>query len=269
MLVPHENTVKESEMHRLSMDALATSRPWFLPDRPGQLVGPHVIHTSLGAAWADRWPQPQAILVESAGNYALLGQPEAISSAGLAPLITGFVDAPAPFAPLLHTTFPDLRIWDRVVYVLDRPQRQVPHANARVRPLRVADAALVAQLCPDLQWIFKTWGGPAGLAGSGYAWGAFVGSRLAAVACSFFVGDQFEEVGVVAEAPYRGQGLGFACADALCREIDQRGRQASWTTSPDNAASIRVADKLGFRFVRDDRLYVIGIDIPAPAHPSA
>ena len=254
-------------MHRLSIHTIATLRPWFLPDRPSQQVGLHVIHTGNGAAWADRWPHPQALLVESAGNYALLGHPEAINSASLAPLISGFVDAAAPFVPLLHTTFPDLRVWDRVVYVLDRPRPRVPHADALIRRLQVADTELVAQLSPDLAWIAKTWGGPAGLAGSGYAWGAFVGSQLAAVACSFFVGNQFEDVGVVTEAAYRGQGLSWACADALCREVERRGRQASWSTSPDNSASIRVAEKLGFRFARDDRLYVIGIGIPA--RPSA
>jgi hypothetical protein len=42
--------------------------------------------------------------------------------------------------------------------------------------------------------------------GSGYAWGAFVHAQLAAVACSFFVGSLYEEVGVVTEAAHRGQG---------------------------------------------------------------
>ena len=74
---------------------------------------------------------------------------------------------------------------------------------------------------------------------------------------------------MVTEAAYRGQGLSMACADALCQDIERRGRHASWSTSPDNRASIRVAEKLGFRFEREDRLYVIGLDIPMPARPSA
>jgi len=112
-------------MHRLPMGAIATLQPWFRPEQSGQLVGPHVINTGNGAMWADRWPQPRAILVECAGNYTLIGQPEAISAAKLSPLIVGFVDAAAPFAPLLHKAFPDLRIWDRVVYVLDRLRQRL------------------------------------------------------------------------------------------------------------------------------------------------
>ncbi|HJZ49449.1 MAG TPA: GNAT family N-acetyltransferase [Roseiflexaceae bacterium] len=90
-----------------------------------------------------------------------------------------------------------------------------------------------------------------------------------AVACSFFVGRLYEEIGVVTEAAYRGQGLSVACADALCQDIERRGKQASWSTSPDNRASIRVAEKLGFRFEREDRLYVSGLDIPTPVRPPA
>src|SRR5581483_985381 len=213
----------ESGMYRLLTDAIATLQPWFRPEQPGQLIGPHVINTGNGTMWADRWPEPRALLIESAGNYALVGQPDAINPAALAPLVVGFVDAAESFALLLHETFPDLRIWDRVVYVLDDHQRGRPPHNALIRRLLADDTEHVAQLSPELAWIANTWGGPAGLAGSDYAWGAFVHTQLAAVACSFFVGSLYEEVGVVTEAAYRGQGLSVACADALCRDIERRG----------------------------------------------
>jgi hypothetical protein len=60
-------------MHRLSPEALATLQLWFQPEQPGQLVGPHVITTGKGAAWVGHWPEPRALLVESAGNYTLVG----------------------------------------------------------------------------------------------------------------------------------------------------------------------------------------------------
>jgi predicted GNAT family acetyltransferase len=96
------------------------------------------------------------------------------------------------------------------------------------------------------------------------AWGGFIGGRLAAVACTFFAGRGHEEIGVVTEPGYRGRGLSAACAAGLCGDIVARGRIPSWTTSPDNAASMRVAEKLGFTFQRRDVLYVVGIPIPAP-----
>jgi predicted GNAT family acetyltransferase len=100
------------------------------------------------------------------------------------------------------------------------------------------------------------------------AWGAWTNGRLASVACTFFVGYQYEEIGVVTEPEDRGRGLSVACAGALCQYIRARGRTPSWTTSPDNTASIRVAQKLGFVHDRDDYLYVAGMLIPdAPQKP--
>jgi predicted GNAT family acetyltransferase len=84
-----------------------------------------------------------------------------------------------------------------------------------------------------------------------------VDGRLVAVACSFFVGERFEDIGVVTESTHRGLGLSTACAAALCGDIRSRGRRPSWTTSTDNRPSLRVADKLGFVVQRHDRLLLV------------
>ena len=72
-----------------------------------------------------------------------------------------------------------------------------------------------------------------------------------------------------AEPEHRGAGLSAACAGGLRDDIRHRGRRPSWTTSPDNRASLRVAEKLGFKVQRHDRLYVIGASIPSPARPES
>jgi hypothetical protein len=243
----------------------ATLRPRLLPDGSGgRLVALHVVRTGNGACLADRWPDPRAILAECGGNYALTGEPEALTPAALRPSIAGFVDAPGRFEPLLREAFPEVRVWDRVVFELGtRPRYQTP-PGVQVRRLEPHDAGRLRGLSPDLSWISKTWGGPEGLAASGHGWGAFAEGRLVSVACSFFVGDRYEELGVVTEEEFRGAGLNGACAGALCEDIAGRGRTPSWTTSPDNRASVRVARKLGFAFVRNDSLYVVGVGIPPP-----
>ena len=116
----------------------------------------------------------------------------------------------------------------------------------------------------EISWISKTWGGPAGLAASGYAWAVVNVRQILAVACSFFVGGRYEEIGVVTEPACRGLGLSVLCAQALGEDIVARGRRPSWTTSVDNKPSRRVAEKLGFQFVRYDQHYVINQPIPAP-----
>ena len=72
----------------------------------------------------------------------------------------------------------------------------------------------------------------------------------------------YEDIGVVTETGFRGLGLSTACAQALCEDIRIRRHQPSWTTSYDNIASLRVAEKLAFTVQREDLLYVIGIPIP-------
>jgi RimJ/RimL family protein N-acetyltransferase len=247
--------------------AAAVVPGWLSPEQPGPLVPEHVLQTGNGACFVDRWPAPRAGLVMSGTNYALLGDPGALDAADLRTWIDGFVDAPAAWAPWLRAAFPAAAEWPRVS--LTQTTRSVslpsPRVDASIRPLTDADAYHVWGLPPDVAWISNTWGGPRGLAASGFAWGAFVDGRLAALACSFYVANLFEDIGVVTLSAHRGRGLSPACTAALCADIHARGRIPSWSTSPDNAASLRVAEKLGFALHRYDRLWVIGRPVPAPA----
>jgi predicted GNAT family acetyltransferase len=85
---------------------------------------------------------------------------------------------------------------------------------------------------------------------------------LASVACTFFLGDAYEDLGVVTEPEYRALGLSTACCYELCLDIIARGRTPSWSTSTDNISSWRVAEKLGFVHQRDDWIYVVGREVP-------
>lgn len=258
----------------LSPAQIATLSPWFLPEQPGPLVGSHVIRTGHGACWADRWPNPRAVLAETGGNYTLRGDVGSLSPSDVQPHIRGFLDADASFAPLLYAAFPELQEWPRIIFdPLPTPaalpalapstaSRPVSAPAPIIRRLGGADAPHLAGLEPASAWISKSWGGPQGLAQSGCAWGAFAGGALAAVACTFFQGYTYEDIGVVTSTAWRGQGLSTACAEGLCRDIFARGRQPTWATSPDNAGSLRVAQKLGFTTCRRDVSYVIGIEIP-------
>jgi GNAT superfamily N-acetyltransferase len=261
----------EDNMHLITHEQTATLQSWFVPERPGPVIGMHVIQTGNGRCFVDRWPEPQAALVETAGNYTLLGDAQALTPADVQPHIQGFVETSEAFVPLLTTAFPQISIWQRVILASKTGVCLTVPApdHAVIRRLSPSDTQHLAALSPDGAWISKTWGGPAGLAASGCAWGAFVADQLASVACTFFLGTTYEEIGVVTEPPFRGAGLSPACVAALCRDITDRGHQPSWTTSPDNRASIRVAEKLGFAVSRRDQLYVVGISIPESAEPSA
>jgi GNAT superfamily N-acetyltransferase len=250
----------------LTPGQLATLRHWFLPERPGPLVAQHVMATGHGSCLADRWPDPRALVVETGGNWTLAGDPGALDPAALRGRVVGFVETPAEFEPLLAAAARELHVWPRVVLALEGPVQPPPghRGGHQVRRLGPGDAGALAGLGDETGWIANSWGGPGGLAASATAWGAFASERLVAVACPFFVGAVYEDLGVATEPGFRGLGLSTACAAAVCQDVRRRGRIPSWTTSPDNAASLQVAVKLGFRRQRDDRLLVADVPIPAP-----
>jgi RimJ/RimL family protein N-acetyltransferase len=247
-------------MLALDREQALSLRDWFAPERPGPLVGAHVLQTGHGHVLVDRWPEPRVALARVGANYALVGDAHALEAADLARAhINGFVDTSAAFEPLVHLAYRDVAEWPRVIFALPSlSELEVALDDAEMRRLQAADADRAAALNAGIAWIADTLGGPAGMAASGLAWGAFVDGALVSVACSFFVGERYEDIGVATEPSFRGRGLALACAHALCGDIQQRGRKPSWTTSPDNHASQRVAEKLGFVLQRHDRLLVVG-----------
>src|SRR5262245_40848480 len=252
------------ELTRAQLAALSAQFP---PERPGPLVAQHIVSTGNGTCMADRWPEPGALVAGVGSNYMLWGDPAALRPGDLRGM-AGFYDTPDGFAPLLREAFDELYEWPRKIFTLDGPpQRPPPAPGHLIRRLGPADAGKLGGLDDETSWISATWGGPAGLAASGTGWGAFTGERLVSVACPFFIGSAYEDIGVVTEEGARGLGLSPACAAAVCDDIRARGRTPTWTTSPDNVPSLRIAEKLGFVHHRDDWLLVAGMPIPGSAIP--
>jgi RimJ/RimL family protein N-acetyltransferase len=254
----------------IAPEQAATLRGWLAADEPRLLAAWHVLMTGNGACLVDRWPEPRAALAASGTNYALLGDPDALDPIELVAHISGFVEAGPEHARLLRQMAGQATEWQRINQVQTATATQPSSAGAEVRRLSAADAHHVWAVTPLSSWISGCWGGPAGLAASDIAYGAFVDGRLVSVACPFFVAERFEDLGVVTEPGFRGRGLSPACAASVCADVRARGRQPSWTTSPDNTQSLRVAAKLGFVEHHRDVLWVIGRQAPKPPDlPSA
>ncbi len=240
----------------------AALQDWFLPERVGPLVGPHVIATGHGRCWVDHWPTPRAVLVETAGNYSCSAIQTRWRRQIFGPTFGALSMRLRPLRRCSMPRFPTCRSGRASSLPRSPPTSRSRTSRPAVRRLAADDTAALEGLEPASAWISKTWGGAQGLATSGYGWGAFVDGELAAVACTFFLGRSYEDVGVVTVTRFQRRGLSTACAAALCRDIRARGHQPIWATSPDNTASLRVAEKLGFQVDRHDVSYVIGIDIP-------
>lgn len=227
------------------------------------MVGRHVLNTGCGVLYTDRWPGPRLVYARAGNNLALAGDPGAVSAEALRTVIVpGVLDADRGFEGLLRSTVNDLKIWERVIYRYQERRPPVDVDGFSFRRLAAADRKSLESLSPAIRWIWNTWENPARLAESGFAQGAWHNGRLVSVACSFFVGAGYEDVGVVTEPEYRGMGLSTVCVGHLSADILARGRLPGWSTSVGNTASQRVAEKSGFVLDRRDFLFVVDSEIP-------
>jgi RimJ/RimL family protein N-acetyltransferase len=254
------------------MEALATQRwrelrAWLVPEQPCSLIAWHTLATGIGRCWVDRLSQPRCAIAFAGGNLTLAGDAAALSPGGFAAVIETllgdwdrvFIAAPDAFAPTVVDALVVPARWPRVIFTTDAVL--CPDVTARqgeVRRLGAADARAVEALEEDIQWISDTLNGPRGLVEQNTAFGGFAEGRLVSVAVPFYVGERFEELGVVTAEAHRGEGWSSACSAAVIADIQARGRTPCWSTTPDNAASMRVASKLGFRRTREEMHFMAG-----------
>ena len=234
---------------------------WFEPERPGPLNHQHAVHTGRGRCRVDRWPDPRVVLVETAGNYALRGDPQRLAPGQLDD-VAGFVEAPPEWLPVLRAADPGVAVWPRLMAVLPRTTPLPDPCGDEVRRLGPGDVAALVGYDPDGTWIWSTWGGPQELAAARVAHGAFVAGRLVSIAVPFYVGARHADLGVVTDPGFRGRGLSTRCAAAVAADARARDLVPTWTTSPDNTASRAVAARLGFAPHRTDVLYAVRVPIP-------
>lgn len=76
--------------------------------------------------------------------------------------------------------------------------------------------------------------------------GAVVEGRLVALAHTNAMTASYGDIAVATDEAWRGRGFASATACLVARRIQERGRTPVWSAGEGNAASLRVAAKLGF-----------------------
>ena len=115
---------------------------------------------------------------------------------------------------------------------------------AEVRLLKLEDASLLS----------AHWGGYGAvgfatvedLLTDGAVAGAVVEDRLVALAHTNAMTARYGDIGVATDEVWRGRGFASASTCLVARRIQERGRTPVWSAGEGNAASLRVASKLGF-----------------------
>ncbi len=85
--------------------------------------------------------------------------------------------------------------------------------------------------------------------------GAVVEGRLVGIAHTSAITDRHADIGVSTLEPFRGRGFATAAASMVARRVQDTGRIQVWSAGEGNAASLRVAAKVGFAEV-SRRVYI-------------
>ena len=113
-----------------------------------------------------------------------------------------------------------------------------------VRPLSLeAEGLLAAYRSDPREMGFATF---EDLLTNGAAAGAVVEGSLMALAHTNAMTARYGDIGVATDEPWRGKGFASSAASIVARRIQERGRTPVWSAGEGNAASLRVAAKLGF-----------------------
>jgi len=145
-----------------------------------------------------------------------------------------------------------VRYYGDVYHALSQPAAALP--NPSVRRLTLNDLHLFGPAPPELR--INGFGGMPRLLEGGFAAGAVVDGRLVAMAHTYAVSERHAEIGVFTTAEWRRRGFATAAAAIVAKCTQETGRTPVWSAGETNAASLRVAAKVGFREV-SRRTYVI------------
>jgi GNAT superfamily N-acetyltransferase len=136
-----------------------------------------------------------------------------------------------------------VRIEGDVYYTLEATP--VAHSHPAVRRLTEDDLALIDAAPVALRPVgfLSTL---AALSG-GVVAGAVLENELVGLVSMTVSTEDFADVGAAVLAPWRNRGIGSAAAYLVAQGIRERGLTPVWSTGERNAASRRVAEKVGFR----------------------
>jgi GNAT superfamily N-acetyltransferase len=145
-----------------------------------------------------------------------------------------------------------VRFLDDVCHTLTQPA--TTYEDGAVRPLTLADLGLLRSAPAEFR--DASWEDTKTLLRDGIIACAIVSGEIVATALTTARGDYHADVGVYTHPNFRRRGLATAAASTVLRRVQMQGQTPVWGAGAHNTASLRVAQKLGFKEV-SRRTYVI------------
>ena len=94
-----------------------------------------------------------------------------------------------------------------------------------------------------------SFGGLSVLLTEGVVASAMISGQIVARAQTGALTERYADIGVATDAEWRGRGFATVVASIVARRVQEAGRIPVWSCGEDNMASLRVAEKLGFKEV--------------------
>lgn len=135
-----------------------------------------------------------------------------------------------------------VRYEDMLFHILRKPV--VIFRHPVVRQLTLRDALLLETATEELRWTgFESMHS---LLRDGLVAAALVEGHIVAIAHTSSRSRDYAELGVGTLEAWRNRGLASAAAALVAHKVQEAGQVPVWSTSENNTASLRVAEKLGF-----------------------
>jgi GNAT superfamily N-acetyltransferase len=145
-----------------------------------------------------------------------------------------------------------VRFLDERTHVLAEPASVIQ--DPLVRRLTLNDLSLLESAPLELRT--GLWSSTRQLLAEGTIACAVVSGQIVATALVTAYSDRYADIGVYTRKGYRGRGFATAATSLVAQTVQEGGRMPVWGAGAHNAASLRVAQKVGFREV-SRRTYVI------------
>lgn len=227
----------------------------FVPDTPWTTTPIHVIQRRQGRIFVDSPTAPRNLVVIAQGDPVtravdhafLFGSPASDALRTFAQAIRGPMEIVCDdeTAKLLAEHHPEARRRDSVVHWFERLEdADVVRAEPGARRLRITEADQIAQLVPG--WALRTFRTPKELVTGGTVYVVEAEGRIASAGFSVDQSMKYERVGVSTWEALRRRGHGSRVAAKVVRAIADQGRIPCMTVERNDAAGLRIAEKLGF-----------------------
>ncbi|CAI8863946.1 GNAT family N-acetyltransferase [Bacillus sp. FSL K6-1109] len=147
-----------------------------------------------------------------------------------------------------------LQQMERVSFFLGKEERDCGAAFAGVERFTEDDLQKSANFTE--KYADEYWGGASRFLKNCFGFKVLHGGVVASECVTIFCSERFAEVDIATHPDYRGRGFAVSCASAFIAHAIKNRLKPRWDCDRQNRASIRLAEKLGFRPVKTYSLFV-------------